>query len=80
MALIRKLGAPENRTGREHDEVECKLYVVHTGHEILIQIDTFGRPTRKSEMKVSQTIQLDRAAARGLLSAIIGAFPDINPS
>ena len=46
-----------------HDEVDAKLYVQEYDGRKLVQISTFGRPTRQEVGKLSQTFQLDEEAA-----------------
>jgi hypothetical protein len=77
MALITRIDPPKSRHGRIHDEVNCDVIFVHTDQGLVVQLDTFGRPTRKSELKVSQTIQLNRESAASLAKYLIHAFPDI---
>ena len=74
MALVKKLGKAKPRDGKLHDEVPCATFVVFTESGPVIQIDTFGRATRKSESKVSQSIQLNRESAKALVELINRTF------
>lgn len=58
-------------------EVECGYQVIHTEDGPLLQLSTYGSDTRRSEKKVSQTIQLDRKAAAELLEIIRSSFPGV---
>ena len=64
---------------REHPtEVDCGYQTVTgaTG-EVLLQLATFGSDHRKSQPKVSQTLQLNREAAALLIDILRTAFPGI---
>jgi hypothetical protein len=64
-------------TTRQRSEVECGWVVVNTEKGRLLQLDTFTSKLRKNAGKKSQTMQLDRDAAKGLLDIIRGTFPGI---
>jgi 5-methylcytosine-specific restriction protein B len=75
MARVREL-VQDDRHGRPHPtEVECGWQVVTGEHgERLLQLSTYGSDDRKSEKKVSQTIQLDRVGATQLIEIIRETF------
>ena len=77
MALIESFDGPRKRRGKIHDVVHCELTLVETDQGLIVQIDNFGRPTRKCEPKVSQSIQLDRNSALSLIRQIVSAYPEI---
>jgi fructose-1,6-bisphosphatase/inositol monophosphatase family enzyme len=58
--------------------VDCGYQTV-TGAagEVLLQLATFGSDDRKSQPKVSQTLQFDREASALLIDILRSAFPDI---
>jgi hypothetical protein len=74
MALITSLDRV-SKPARRHDPVECSYDVITLGNEILLQLDTYGRKTRRFPGKVSQSIQLNRAAAEQLRAIIDSVFP-----
>lgn len=47
------------------------------GGQTLLQLSTFGSDTRKSDPKVSQTLQIDAARAGELMHLLRDAFPDL---
>lgn len=64
-------------TVREHPtEVDCG-WQVSQGPVTLLQLSTYGSDQRASQPKVSQTLQLDEAGARELLTIIQTAFPQL---
>jgi hypothetical protein len=67
-----------NRTGgyRLHPTtVVCGVEVYEVGGRRVIQLDTYGAEDRDIPDKVSQTLQLDEAAARQLVKILQAAFP-----
>lgn len=63
---------------REHaTEVDCGYQVLRASGQTLLQLSTYGSDTRQSRPKVSQTIQLDEAAARELVEIVQDAFPGL---
>lgn len=60
---------------RVHDEVECGHRTFSAGGKRYVQLDTYGRFGRAQPGKVSQSVQLDEAAAHQLLHILREAFP-----
>ncbi len=76
MALIRTFFHEPNNSSRVHSEVDCRVQLVTSADgDRFIQLDTYGSDERKSEKKVSQSIQLDRTHARELVAIIEAVFP-----
>lgn len=75
MARIRSLSR-STADGRAHPtEVDCGWQVVRTPDGgTLLQLSTYGSDVRKSEPKVSQTVQLDRHVARQLIEVLQQTF------
>jgi hypothetical protein len=78
MALVTHIEAGSAVSGRLHDTIDNarSFYFAKDGNTIF-QIDTSGRDTRKIPGKKSQTIQLNRNAARELIFQLREAFPGI---
>lgn len=77
MALVVSFTEVSSERDALHDAVECGWRSFRIGHTTVLQLDTYGRPGRKMEGKVSQTIQLDEAAAGELLRLIRVTFPEL---
>ena len=62
---------------RLHGPVHCgyKIFVGSEGP--ILQMDTYGSTERQIEGKVSQTLQIDRSAAKQLLELLCKAFPSL---
>lgn len=75
MARVREL-FQDDRSGRPHPtEVECGWQVVQAGDgSRLLQLSTYGSDDRRSDKKVSQTIQVDRAIAAQLIQVLTATF------
>lgn len=75
MALIENF--QEVRIDRQtvHEPVRCGWRVFTVNGETILQLDTYGSADRKVLGKVSQSIQLNRQAARDLLGILERAFP-----
>jgi 5-methylcytosine-specific restriction protein B len=58
-------------------DVDCGYQVVHADEGTLLQLSTYGSDARKSDKKVSQTLQVDRDVARQLIAVLRTAFPGI---
>lgn len=71
MALVRKLSRGKKERHSVHEEVEC-MYSVFSDkqHYRYLQLDTFGKPTRKLKGKTSQAIQFDEKTLRELRRVI----------
>ncbi len=67
-----------NKT-RVHHEVEW-TYTVFKDDQLntILQIDTYGKGSRKMQGKISQSIQMDRESALRIQSIIKSTFSDIN--
>jgi hypothetical protein len=75
MALITDFSRVEKKAQKIHEPVECGYSVFRDRQgEIVLQLDTYGTSERKLTNKVSQSIQLDEAAARELLKIITSTF------
>ena len=70
MARIENFEKAEMQRMQLHDVVDAKYYVHEYDGRNLLQISTFGRPTRDIRGKLSQTIQLDSDAARQLFDIL----------
>ena len=70
MALVRTFNRKEIQRPSLHDEITAKYAVVERDGRRLLQIDTYGRPTRDMPEKVSQSLQLDRDGAERLRSIL----------
>lgn len=78
MALISEfVERPSDRNRRNPSTTACGWRAFRAGGETLLQLDTYGSADREIPGKVSQSIQLDRAAAEDLLKIITRAFPDL---
>lgn len=75
MALIRKLeeGASNIQPHRSQVDATYQMLTNAKG-EPLLHLATYGSDNRKSEPKVSQTIQLDKTTALELMAIIKSAF------
>jgi hypothetical protein len=74
MARIEILEKAEMQRMQLHEPVDTKYYVNDIDGKKLLQISTFGRPTRDMPGKVSQTIQIDEAAAQQLFAILKSTF------
>jgi len=74
MALITNFEVLELEKPNVHEPVEASLGAFTAGEETFIQINTYGRSGRKLTGKTSQTIQLDREAAKKLVEVIKAQF------
>ncbi|NYG54943.1 hypothetical protein [Nocardioides perillae] len=75
MARVRDLSEMNGDSRPHPTEVDCGWQVLSTpGGARLLQLSTYGSDTRVSHPKVSQTIQLDRAAALRLREIIDATF------
>lgn len=79
MALIRTF-TRTNGSARPHpSEVDCQWQpLVSASGERLLQLSTYGSDSRRSEPKVSQTIQINANTARMLIRALRETFPGID--
>ena len=78
MARIRRFVASHSSARPHPTEVDCGWQVLGAPANITyVQLSTYGSDGRQSEPKVSQTIQLDQAAAQELVTILANAFPDL---
>jgi hypothetical protein len=78
MARVKEF-VPDRANSKTHPTlVECGWQVVGTADGPLLQLNTYGSDTRASGKKVSQTIQLDRAAAEELMRILTTTFPGLS--
>ena len=70
MAVISGFFHDDRACARHRKKVECGWQIVKDSRGDLLQLATFGSDDRQSEKKVSQTVQLDRTAARQLLDVL----------
>ena len=74
VAVVREFFKDDRGSTPHPTEVECGWLVVQDGGRVLLQLSTYGSDQRKSEKKVSQTIQLDATAASQLRAIIDQVF------
>lgn len=60
-----------------HDGVVCGYRWFDIGEQRILQLETYGRDSRRNPGKVSQSIQLDQDGARALKQLLERAFPGI---
>ena len=77
MALIRSFVHRPGSVAGYRSEVECGYRIVNDGAETLLHLETYGSSNRAIPGKISQSLQLDRDAARELRRLIDQAFPDL---
>lgn len=77
MARIKSFREVSSERNSAHTVVECGWKSFNINGERLLQLDTYGTVDREIPEKVSQSIQLDRAAAEQLVRLIRSAFPDL---
>ena len=79
MALIRSFEIKTLQRGSLHPtRVDCEWSMFEWDGRRLLQLDTYGSDARKDKGTVSQTLQLDEAAARELLRVVRRAFPGLS--
>jgi hypothetical protein len=74
MALIRNFEEKTLDRPSLHDEIEAKYAIFEKDGKVLLQIDTYGRKTRKFPEDVSQSLQLDRDGAERLYAILKREF------
>jgi hypothetical protein len=78
MALIRSFEMKTREpSGLHPTRVDCEWSVFERDGQRLLQLDTYGSDERRDKGTVSQTLQLDTAAATELRRILRRAFPDI---
>lgn len=78
MARITRFDRVNKERHVVHSETACN-YSVFTDERgtRYLQLDTIGSTDRKIVGKVSQSVQFDERAARGLLGLLMEAFPGL---
>jgi hypothetical protein len=74
MALIRQFTRKQRDRVSLHEEIEATYSTFERDGNVILQIDTYGRDTRKVPGKQSQTIQLDREGAEVLYGILKREF------
>jgi len=74
MALVRSFVEKRMERNSLHDEISATYTVFQFDDQVLLQIDTYGRPDREIPGKKSQSIQLDREGAAALYRILKSAF------
>lgn len=78
MALIRTFTKVVGSARPHPSEVDCQWQSLGSASgERLLHLSTYGSDSRRSEPKVSQTIQIDAATAKLLLAALRETFPEL---
>jgi hypothetical protein len=77
MALIARFEERPLEPTKVHGPVTCGHRAVDISGVRVLQLETYGSENRVSGEKVSQSIQLDEAAARQLKEIIERAFPQL---
>ncbi|WP_439622240.1 hypothetical protein [Gemmata sp.] len=78
MALIAQIEQTTKERQRVHAPTRCHVSsFTADGGKTILQLDTFGTEDRTFTEKISQSIQLDEAAARQLLDLIRQTFPNL---
>ena len=75
VALIEKFELRPIEPHRVHGGVICGYASSRVGGHLILQLETYGSTERKIPGKVSQSIQLDEAAAAELKAIIDRTFP-----
>lgn len=75
MALIAQFEPRPLAPRRLHSKVTCGYGVVEVEGTRVLQLETYGTVDREIPGKVSQSLQLDEAAARELKQLLDSAFP-----
>jgi len=79
MALIRSFKMKTLNRGTVHPtRVDCDWAVFERDGKRLLQLSTYGSDERQDKGTVSQTLQLDKKAARKLIGILHRAFPGTN--
>ncbi|MEU4036608.1 hypothetical protein [Streptomyces collinus] len=77
MALIKEFQSVSSESQRLHGPVTCGYRTFTTAGRRVLQLDTYGSTDRQIPDKISQSVQLDEAAARELLKIIQNSFPGL---
>jgi hypothetical protein len=74
MALLTTITRVTKTRQKVHLPVEGGVSVFESGGERYIQLDTYGTPERKDAGTISQSLQMDRAAAFEIRTLIDETF------
>lgn len=77
MARIRSIHPITSNVKPHPTLVDCGYQIVQSPEGTLLHLSTYGSDQRKSEPKVSQTLQLDRKTASQLIEIMRQTFPEI---
>ena len=77
MALLRDFIPINKDRQRVHDIVECGYSLFSRDGQTYLQLDTYGSQERAIPGKTSQSLQLDRSAARQLKNLLEASFPEL---
>lgn len=78
MALVKSIVTTPTVRTAVHQPTHCEYSIVRPhGGGVYVQLDTFGSARRKCVGKVSQSLQLDEAAAKQLMDLLRDTFPDV---
>lgn len=64
----------EKERNNVHNQVKTTYTIFTIDEEKYLQIDTYGKSTRKFQDKISQSFQLDRSAAKVLYKLLAETF------
>jgi hypothetical protein len=78
MALIKSFERRRSARVTFRSEVDCGWNVGTVNGREILHLETYGSADREIPGKVSQTIELDEAAAAELLAIIHQAFPRLS--
>ncbi len=78
MAFITRMFELEpSEKRRPHSESECSWRVAYRNDELVMQLDTYGSPTRQDVGTISQSLQLNEDMAVDLVHAMARTFPAV---
>lgn len=77
MARVRSIERIASNVQAHPTEVDCGWQIVESPDGRLLQLSTYGSDQRKSQPKVSQTLQFDGAVAKQLVEVLRSAFPGL---
>lgn len=71
---IQKIERLDKQRNTIHEEVQATYTIFEADGEKYVQLDTYGRDSRESPEKISQSIQFNRETARYLVRLLIDAY------
>ena len=77
MARIENFEQLPNQLGKIHKPVDCGFKVFAAQGQTILQLETYGSVDRQQRGTISQSIQLDEAAAAQLIDIVRRAFPHL---